>query len=228
MTSLLVPFEVQQQIDALKLDPNVPTIISDADEVLFFFVLALEKFIKTKGYTFKIRSFALSGNIEHVESGEIVPQGKVKTLLQEFFRDHTETILPVTGAAKALSELSKIAQIIVLSNVPLSSRDARRRALRRHGMDYPLIANSGLKGPAVETITTMVSTTTFFIDDIPDNIQSVAHRANQVVRIHFVADTRLAGLIDKAQYAHTRIDDWPTVKNYITHHIEQQQAENKN
>ena len=55
-------------------------------------------------------------------------------------------------APEALNKLQEYAQIIILSNVPHSVHDDRVLNLKSIGMDYPLISNEGMKGPAVKEI----------------------------------------------------------------------------
>lgn len=207
--------DVRPQIEALPLDRSRPLVITDADEVLFAFVRGLERYLNREGYELHLESFALTGNIRRAGNGDVVPGPEVRGLIQDFFDRHTEDLEPVNGAADALSALAARAQILVLSNVPLGQRAARQRALRRHRMDYPLIANIGTKGAAVATMARAVDAPVFFLDDIPHNITSVAEAAADVIRLHMVADPRLARLLDKSADAAARIDDWPTMQAYI-------------
>lgn len=207
--------DVRPQIEALSLESGRPLIITDADEVLFLFVQGLQRYLLDNGFELRLDSFALTGNIRERKTQEVVPAPDVRRLIGDFFERHTEDLDPVDGAAEALAEISTWAQVIVLSNVPLAQREARTRALQRHGMDYPLIANVGTKGHAVATLCHAVDAPTIFIDDIPHNITSVAETASQVVRLHFIADPQLARLLDKAPDADARIDDWPAAHRYI-------------
>jgi len=209
------PQEVLSQLDALTLASDRPLLITDADEVLFAFVRGFEAFLETKGFILRLDSFALSGNVRERDSDAEVPAPEVRALIQNFFDDCTEQLEPVAGAAVALAALTPRLQVLVLSNVPLPQRAARQRALKSSGMDYPLIANIGRKGGAVARLAEAVDAPVFFIDDIPHNITSVAESAAHVTRLHFVADPRLARLLGKAEHAHARIDDWPTVRTFI-------------
>ena len=82
-------------------------------------------------------------------------------------------------------------------------------------MAYPLIANSGPKGPAVSALAARAGAPVFFIDDGPNHHRSVARHANHVRRIHMIADARLARLIDQAPDSDHRADDWPTLRALI-------------
>jgi len=211
--------DVLPQLEALQIDPNLPLIISDADEVIFSFVRGLEDYLQDNGHYMDLRSFAMRGNIRNSDTGEAVSAQAVKNLINGFFLERTEEIEPVEGAADSLKALSKRAQIIILSNTPLNCREARQRALIKNGMDYPLVANIGKKGPAVAYLANQLNAPIFFLDDIPHNITSVATLASAVTCVHFIADYRLRNFLGQAEDADVRIDDWPGACRYIVEQI---------
>lgn len=210
-----LPEEVLEQLATLRLQAERPLIISDADEVLLQFVRALEAYLDEQGLKLELGSFALTGNIRDRATDTALPGPDVRELLQLFFEERTGHIDAVDGAAEALSVLARRAQIVVVSNVPFHLAEARRRNLERHGMDYPVIANSGGKGAVVARLAAAVRAPVFFLDDIPRNLASVAEHAAQVVRMHFVADPRLARLLGPAEHSHVRLDTWPEARRYI-------------
>ena len=189
-------------------------IITDADEVLFAFMAGLEGYLNGEGLTFDFSSFAITGNVKDA-NGVALDQQAVRQHLGVFFERHTGELDPVEHAAESLAHLSEQAQVVVLSNIPIAQREARQDALRRHGMDYPLIANEGAKGPAVHDLFSRAEAPAIFIDDIPHNHSSVAEHADDVHRLHFVADPRLARLIPKSDHAHDRVDTWPEARPII-------------
>lgn len=202
-------------IDGLKLDPAVPLVICDADEVLVQFLVGLERFLLRRNRKLVLKTFAIHGNVLDMISGETVTHDEVTQLLKDFFAYDTERLDPVPGAADALNELRKSAQIVILTNLPETSRDTRRAHLASLGMDYPVIAGKGPKGPIVRQLVEGITAPIVFIDDLPPHLTSVAEEAPHVFRLHFVADRRLARLLDPARDAHRRIDDWPTAKAWI-------------
>ena len=208
--------ETMQQLQALTLDASRPLIITDADEVLLRFMQRVEHYLDSIGLWIDLSSFALSSNIKSKETDEPV---QVPTLIDDFFAAETANIDAAPGAAAALAKLSAEAQIVVLTNLPAAHRDARIANLKGHGMDYPVVVNSGLKGPAVKWLTEKAGSPVFFLDDIPHNIDSVAEHAPQVTCIHFIADPRLGKLIGKAKGATARIDDWDEAHDFITGQI---------
>lgn len=207
MSDLLHP-NVARQLDGLAVDPDRPTILCDADEVLFAFMVEFERYLHNHGCYYAWRSYALDGNVRRRRGGAALAKTEVSALIQAFFTASTEHLPAVPGAASALSALSRRARIFVLTNLKTEHVAARGRALSRHGLPYPLIANEGAKGPAVGWFAERVAAPLYFIDDSPRHHESVAQRADRAVRIHFVAERRLAGLLGPAEHAHYRTDTW--------------------
>jgi len=199
----------------LKLDARRPLLICDADEVLVQFLMGLERFMLRHGRKLVLKSFAIHGNVVDAATGETVTHDEVTQLLKDFFQHDTHALDPVPGAAEALRALGERAQIVILSNLPETARETRRSHLASHGMDYPVIAGSGPKGPIVRQIVQSIKAPIVFIDDLPPHLTSVAQEAPHVHRLHFVADHRLARLIGPAADAHRRIDDWPNARIWI-------------
>ena len=210
-----LPAPVAEQLAALALKRGRPLLIVDADEVLFYFMRGLERFLESRNLYFDWASYALHGNIRQRADNAPVAAEILHPLLQRFFAEATEELEPVDGAAQALAVLSETAQVVVLSNVPMPARAARLRALARHGMDFPLIANTGPKGPAVAVLLRQVMAPAVFIDDIPHNHKSVAELAPATHRLHYIADTRLAALLGPAPDCHHRAETWPDMQQHI-------------
>lgn len=206
---------VRPQLEALALVPGRPLVVTDADEVLFFFLAGFEAYLEDNGHYLDLASFALIGNIKVTATAEMATAEAAKALLDGFFRERTEAMVPVPGAAAALTALSRRAQIVVLSNLPDWAREARERALALHGMAFPVVVNTGLKGAAVRHMAERVGAPVFFLDDIPRNHMSVALAAPAVMRLHFVADSRLQKLIGPAEHCTHRVDDWAEARRLI-------------
>jgi hypothetical protein len=138
-----------------------------------------------------------------------------RNIIDDFFAAETLNFSPVDGAAEALTALSKEAQVIILTNLPIAQKNERQINLSKHGMDYPVIVGSGLKGPAVKSLGDKINAPLFFLDDIPHNINSVAEYVPMSGRIHMIADPRLSKLIGAAEGASARIDQWQEAQNWI-------------
>jgi hypothetical protein len=206
---------VRDQIEGLDLDQTRPLILCDADEVLFQFVRSLDIWLRTRGLYLDLQSFAITGNIKNVETDTPWPAENIKPLLKDFFLEDAREEIPVPGAAAALKDLSSLAQIVVLTNVADGAREARRAALIKCGMPYPVVANQGAKGAAASALAERTASPIVFLDDLPPNISSVRRGLPEAHIIHFIGDPRLASMIGKAPDADHRIDDWPQAAQVI-------------
>lgn len=206
--------EISNQIETLELDPDRPLVISDADEVLLQFMRQFEIYLDRNDMWIDLSSFRLQGNIKYKGSDEAVDMTN-RNIIDDFFAAETLNFSPVEGAAEALNVLSKEAQIIILTNLPLAQKNERQINLSKHGMDYPVIVGSGLKGPAVKSLGEKINAPLFFLDDIPHNINSVAEYVPTSGRIHMIADPRLSKLIGAAEGASARIDQWQEAQAWI-------------
>ena len=206
--------EISNQIETLELDPDRPLVISDADEVLLQFMRQFEIYLDRNDMWIDLSSFRLQGNIKYKGSDEAVDMTN-RNIIDDFFAAETLNFSPVEGAAEALTALSKEVQIIILTNLPLAQKSERQINLSKHGMDYPVIVGSGLKGPAVKSLGEKINAPLFFLDDIPHNINSVAEYVPTSGRIHMIADPRLSKLIGAAEGASARIDQWQEAQAWI-------------
>ncbi len=191
-----------------------PLIISDADEVLLNFFEAFERWLIKTGYSINMASFALNGNIRN-QKGETVSNLDVKHLIDDFFEAKIECIAAAPGAVHALLILSKTSDIIILTNIPEVLRERRERSMAELGMAYPVIANSGSKGIAVQALARSRQGPVLFIDDLPPHHAAVAKAAPHVHRLHMVANERLRLLVPDTSTAHNRIDRWDEALVYI-------------
>lgn len=200
----------------VRVDPVRPLLMVDVDEVLAKFMLGFERYIARRGYEMRITRFALFQNIFPVGGEAHVDVEAGLELFNGFFADGEDDLEPAEGAAEALADLSSRAGVVILTNAPGHGRDARSRWLKRHGFDYPLVVNSGLKGPAAAELAARTSGTSVFIDDLLPNLESVAADAPSVARFQMVADERLRPLAPCAPDRHPRHDEWADLKAAIS------------
>ncbi len=219
MTAPLLP-HIAAEIKDITIDPELPLIVCDADEVLLAFMASFETFLHAQDLIFDWSSYRLTGNVKRSTDNMALDQAAVTDVLLQFFAEKTGEIPAVPGASDALATLSGRAQIVVLSNVPPEQSEVRRRALAGHGMDYPLVAGHGPKGPPVKMFAADMRAPVIFLDDSPSHHQSVAEHAEYVLRLHFVHDPRLARLIGPAPACHHRIDDWPGARRLIEAYLD--------
>ncbi len=196
-------------------DKNRPVLLLDADEVLLKFVETLEQHLLNNGFELRLTSFQITGNVYHYESDILAEPKKVQQLIGSFFDACVDDVPIVDGASDALNILSNHYQIAILTNVPSHCRSRREASLKKQGLNFPVIANKGNKGPTVKLFTDYTSKQTVFVDDLPPQHKSVAEASPDTHRVHFVADERLRPMLPHTEYSHTRIDTWPELHKYL-------------
>ena len=197
------------EIHTVPVDPDRPLVVVDVDEVLAMFMRGFERFVSGHGLEMRIERFALFQNIFRPGETEHLDVAAGRRLFDAFFANDPHDIDPAPGAAQALGEIARRAGIVILTNAPGAGRAARERWLLENGFDYPLIVNSGLKGPALAALTARTRRPVAFVDDLLPNLDSVAAEAPDVRRFQMVADERLRPLAFSAPERHVRIDEWP-------------------
>ena len=197
-----------------RLERGRPLVIVDADEVVLRFVDGFDRYLRRHGLYLDLGSYRLHGNVKRIDDDTTVLDVEVTALLEEF-RGNLDWLEPVDSAREALAALSARAQLAVLTNITPAQAVPRARNLSALGIDCPLVSNTGPKGTAVRHLAEHVSSATFFVDDIPQHIVSVAQTAPQVTRIHLVGDEKLKPLLPPAKDAHFYAPDWPAAQRFI-------------
>ena len=131
-----------------------------------------------------------------------------KDLVWGFINEETKSQPAAKGAPQALKKLQAYAQIVILSNVPHSVHDDRVANLKSLNMDYPLISNEGMKGPAVKEILRNHKAQSFFIDDNPYQVESVYNDNQQTVCVHFSVCDLVKPYMPKAVGASIEPSSW--------------------
>ncbi len=216
---LPIPQFILNQVSLIDLDPEKPLILVDADEVIVHFALPLRDYLLQFGLVLNFHSYKIFDNIIEKDSGNVLPREKALPYIGKFFDDCLFNQPAVEGAVDALNSLSKTSQIIIVTNVPFHAKDDRQKAMVKLGMDYPVLANEGLKGPIINHLSKNHKAPVVFLDDISHNIHSVSKYAPHVHCIHFIAEAILRPLQEKAKGAHARIDKWDECHRYINAHF---------
>ena len=199
----------RRQMRQLRLSPRAPLLICDVDEVLVRFIDTLSEWLAARGLRLHADSWALEGNIRHAD-GTPVSGEAFLALLERFFAERTHAMPLLDGAAETLSELARRGvQVVLLSNIPHAHYDARRRNLLGHGLDFPLVTNSGPKGPAVRALASMVKGPVAFMDDHPDFLHSAhALLPGRVHLVHFVPDSPFTPHLPPLEAPHVVVRNW--------------------
>ena len=188
---------------------NRPLLISDCDEVILHFVGHFAEWVEEAAdLDFALDAPGFVGALRS-RDGQIVPQERVWPLLDMFFERemHRQNVVP--GAVEALAEISRHADIVILTNIGDDYQANRVAQLEAFDIRHRVLCNRGGKGrPVLELVEEMKPGATVFVDDLAVHHQSVAEHAPEVWRLHMIAEPRLAERTPAAEYAHARIDDW--------------------
>jgi hypothetical protein len=201
------------QLAEIDLAPDRPLVVCDADEVIFDFMTGFEASLGAAGLYFTWSEFRLNGNIRSLADDR--PVEDVRALVEAFFAASTRDLPLIDGARDGLATLARSAQLVVLSNLPLRCRADRGAALAGHGIEAPVVANIGSKGPPVRSLAERVGAPVFFIDDSPAHHADVALLAERVRRLQFIGHPRLATLLGPAAASHYRATSWPDLVAHI-------------
>ncbi|MGQ0559271.1 MAG: HAD family hydrolase [Sphingosinicella sp.] len=186
-----------------------PLVISDCDEVILHFIGHFAEWLgESAGLTFLLDAPGFAGAVRD-RDGLVVPEERVWTLLDLFFERemHRQNVVP--GAAEALAEIGRHADIVILTNIGDEYQANRVAQLEAFDIRHRVLCNRGGKGrPVMELIGEMQPRSALFIDDLAVHHRSVAEHAPGVWRLHMIAEPRLAAMTPPAEHAHTRIDDW--------------------
>ena len=194
-------------LEDLGLSRERPLVLVDVDEVLGLFMQGFGDFLATHGLEMRIDRFALFQNIYRPGETQHLDIAEGKKLFDAFFAGHCHNLEPAPGAIAALNRLAPHAEILILSNAPADAERLRTEWLRKHGLEHPLVLNSGPKGPIAAGLTGQTPHRTAFVDDLLSNLDSVADHSPDTARFQHVADLRLRDYAPRSE-RHRRIDDW--------------------
>lgn len=187
--------------------------------MVLHFVRPLEAHFGRHGYRFKEEIFKLTGNVSSLNGGPDAPDETVFAMIHSYFEVEAHSQSPVEGAVSALNQLSSHADILFLTNMPSEYRNARIECLAGHDLHYPVVTNTGPKGPALAHIEQKTLGPIWFLDDSPVNLHSVADTAPQVNLVHFVADPIFLELADNVPSAHLRTQCWDETHALIASYL---------
>ncbi len=204
------------QLDTLTVDAKRPLIICDVDDVVVHFLRSFDAMLADMNHVLEANSFALNGNVVHRETRMEMPQEDVAQLVDDFFVTRTEYLDAIDGAVGSLLELSEKASVVMLTNLPHHARDKRIRNLQKHGLPFPVVTNSGPKGPAIRNLADRTSGAVVFVDDSPNFVKSSFEFAPEVKIVHFLHDKRFASLHAPFDFVSKTTGEWASVRTHIS------------
>ncbi len=205
----------QSQLAELSVDAARPLIICDVDDVVVHFLRGFDAKLASLDHVLEANSFTLNGNVVHVESRAEMPDEQVAKLIDDFFLEQTEHMEAIEGAVTSLLELSTKASVVMLTNLPHHARNKRIRNLQNHGLPFPVITNSGPKGPAIRQLSNRTSGPVVFVDDSPSFVASSYEYAPDVKIVHFLHDERFARLHTPFDYVSHTTGTWSDARKHI-------------
>jgi hypothetical protein len=211
----MISDETKAQLSTLILDANRPLLICDVDEVIVHFTSDLEDYLSTRQLWLDPASLALNGNIRSTIDNNPIATETIGNLIDDYFSARTRHMQTIPGAVEALQTIQNHASIVLLTNLPHFAGDDRRANLSGHGLDFPVITNSGPKGPAIDHLAKQTSKPVVFVDDSPGFIQSAYDYAPQIHLIHFMQDARFAVHCPHLDFVSLRTDSWSNAKPHI-------------
>jgi FMN phosphatase YigB (HAD superfamily) len=205
----------QQQLAALKIDAKRPLIICDVDDVVVHFLRGFDAWLAERDHVLEANSFALGGNVLHRKTRVEMPSDQVSQLVDDYFIAMTEHMEAIEGAVPSLISLSDKASVVMLTNLPHHSRDNRIKNLRKHGLPFDVITNSGPKGPAIRHLESQTRGPVVFVDDSPSFVQSSYEHAPNVKIVHFLHDQRFARLQTPFEFVSLTTGTWDAARSHI-------------
>lgn len=200
--------ETARQIAELARDTR-PLLVLDVDDVILEFIRPFPKFLQSQGYSLRLDSFRLTGNVTEIDSGSVAEKETVSALLAAFFAAQADWQTVTAGAAEALETFAPDAEIVLLTAMPHRHRDARRAHLDRLGLHYPLLTTEMAKGPAIKVLRGATKRPVAFVDDMPHNLASARQSVADVHLFHLMADNSLRRLLPPPDDGVFVVEDWP-------------------
>ena len=204
----------QGQLETLRFTGR-PLVICDVDEVIVHFTRDFEDYIGLHGLWLDTSSFALNGNIRYRETNAPAPEPVVAEMIGTFFETRTRHMQEIDGAVSSLLDIGARADVVLLTNLPHTAGDHRRENLKSHGLPYPVVTNSGPKGPAIRNLWQRGGRPVVFIDDSPSYIASAHEFAPEVKLVHFLHDHRFARNIEPLDFVSLRTASWDEARAYV-------------
>ncbi len=204
----MLPVLTKLQIDKISIAPDRPLLISDVDEVIVHFVRDFEDFLGSKGLRFAVSGFHLTGDSVTAADGTTLSQDQTLGLVSQFFDERTEFMSPIESAVSSLVAMADVAQVVLLTNLPIEAGDARRRNMKALGLPFPVITNTGPKGPAIRLLASKTRQPVAFVDDSPGFLKSSFEYAPHVTTVHFLQDERFLPHAPDLEFLGLRSNNW--------------------
>ncbi len=188
-----------------------PLVVSDCDEVLLHMVRHFRDWLgEAHGIEFELNANPFATMV--TRGGEALSDVEKWRYLDLFFDSEMHRQTAIEGAAHAMAELAREADVVVLTNLAHEYNDSRTGQLREHGIEARVFTNQGPKGAALRRIVDEYAPNrVVFVDDLAHHHASAAEVLPEIARLHFCGEPAVAPHIPcahRAGHAHARLDTW--------------------
>ena len=204
---------------SLKIDNNLPLLICDADEVIFEFMENFDNYLQLNDMYFSYESFKLNGNIFNKKNNIVINNIYIPSIISKFFEEYALKMPLIKGAKSALKKLSKVMNIIILSNIPKTYAANRIQCLNNNDMHYQLISNDGPKNIKCLELEKLTNKKVFFVDDLPNQISSVSSNCKNITTIHFLQNKKLLKIVPEVKNCDYKVNNWEEILKIIYNNI---------
>lgn len=192
---------------------NRPLVVTDCDEVLLHMVRHFRDWLGAEhGIDFALEGDPFVQSMRRRGGEPPLEEEEVWELLTRFFDTEMARQTEIEGAAAAMAELQREADVVVLTNLRDHYGESRLRQLREHGIEARVFTNQGPKGEALRRIVAeFAPSRAVFIDDLAVHHASAAEVLPDISRLHFCGEPAIAPHVPcalVAGHAHARIDTW--------------------
>lgn len=206
----------ERQLASLVINHSRPLVICDVDEVIVHFTRDFEDFLAERNYLLETTDLRnLQTAVRPVHGGPKLTDVATIDLVDKFFELRTRTMKPIDRAVEGLRLLSQHADVVMLTNLPHSAGDHRRENLASLGLPFPVITNSGPKGPAINLMAAKVNAPVVFIDDSPGFIASAYEHAPHVHLVHFVQDASVSKATRSFDFVGLYTHSWDVIVDHV-------------
>jgi hypothetical protein len=206
----------KHQLSKLTLAEHRPLVICDVDEVIVHFTRDFETYLHAADLFLDTTDLQmLHAGVRKISDKKRVHQRETMELVQDFFAKRTRNMEAIDGAVEGMLEISRHAEVVMLTNLPHEAGDDRRDNLADLGLNFPVITNSGPKGPAIHHLASRVNAPVVFIDDSPSFISSAYEHAPHVHLVHFLHDPRFLKNVVSLDFVSLRTDRWADLLPHV-------------
>jgi FMN phosphatase YigB (HAD superfamily) len=201
-----------------------PLVITDCDEVLLHMVRHFRDWLgEQHGIDFELAGNPFAQSMRRPGSDEPLTPDEMWQYLDLFFDTEMHRQTQIDGAAAAIAELKREADVVVLTNLQDRYNQGRVAQLRGHGIDVRVFTNQGPKGPALKRIVEHYRPSkAVFVDDLAPHLASAAEVVPEVGRLHLCGESAIAPHVPcalQSGHAHARIDRWAEALPWLTHRL---------